>query len=91
MVVKDQKKPEVFTMAEKVGIKKEMIEAMQEIMDAYKDSSPKAFGIDELYFMFYQGMNAANVHDNPSIKSAFTLCKIFIHGYLVGRAITGEE
>lgn len=85
-----EKKAKEFEMADKVGIKKQMIESMQYVIQQYPDGLPKSFGPDELYFMFDQGMTIAGVKPEFEIKSIFQLFRAFLHGYSMGKAMSGE-
>lgn len=86
-MVVPEKRIEVFALADKVGVKKEMIEAMQSIMKEYNNKPPKFFGAEELFYMIDQGMRRGGVDENPQIRTIMTLCTAYLYGYLIGRKI----
>ena len=86
---KKQRVPE-FEMAEKVGVKEPMVEALNSIIKEYKGKMPESFGVEELYYMIDQGMVASGVKPNFKVRSIMVLARAFLHGYLVGKKIKGD-
>lgn len=82
---------QVFGMAEKVGIKKEMMQTLKDVMESHKDTKgPKKFGPEELFYVFQMGLADAKAPDNFTYTSWFTLAKAYLYGYLLGKAIVRE-
>lgn len=93
MVVDETKrKPRIveFEMAEKVGVKDKMTEALNEVIQGYKGKLPSEFVAEELFYIFEKGMAAAGVKPKFKVKRLTTLARAFLHGYIVGKKIVGD-
>lgn len=89
MVIDTKRRLKEFEMAEKAGVKKELLETIKIVIQQYQGEMPDAFGPEELYFMFDQGLLQAGLKPNFDVKSIAMLCRAYMHGYAIGKTIKG--
>lgn len=92
MVVDATKKiegtPTEFAMAEKVGIKKEMVAAINALIKEYEGKLPEHLGAIEFYYMFEEGLKRGGIEPDFKLRSIMPLCRAYIHGYILGKVMT---
>lgn len=83
----------IFEMADKLGVKKEMIETIKAVLAEYKKVDPvqRKFGPEELYFALHMGLADSGVPNNFTYRSSFTLGRAYLFAYLLGRAVIKES
>jgi hypothetical protein len=85
---------QIWYLAEKVGVKPQMINMIKYCLGINTDKSTKLikqFGPEEIFYALHQGMTDAGVGDNFNFRSNFTLARAYLYGFLVGKYITKER
>jgi hypothetical protein len=83
----------IFEMADKLGVKKDMIDTIKAVLAEHKNVDPmiRKFGPEELYFALHMGLADSGVPNNFTYRSSFTLGRAYLFAYLLGRAVIKES
>lgn len=80
-------KGQVFEIAEKIGIKKDMLACLNDLIQHQKANKSNKFGPEELYFALQIGMMDAETKDNYEYHTIIPIAKAYLYGYLLGKAV----
>lgn len=84
---------QVFQMADKIGIKSDLLDVLKNIMNEYKGipTYKRKFGAEELHYTLYMGMVKAGVKDNFEFTSWNVLAKTYLYGFLIGKLLEEKK